>query len=142
MSKLRPEYTVERLHERQQGKLPGLLGVQVLSLEQGALTAELTVRDELLAPNGFLHAATVIGLADTACGYACLAHLPETARNFTTIELKSNFLGTATRRHDPRGRQSRASGPQHAGVGRHGHRSERQDDGAVSLHADGVVLSG
>jgi uncharacterized protein (TIGR00369 family) len=73
-----------------------LLGVHVLSLEQGTLTAELTVRDELLAPNGFLHAATVIGLADTACGYACLAHLPETARNFTTVELKSNFLGTAT----------------------------------------------
>lgn len=96
MSKLRPEYTVERLHERQKGKLPGLLGVHVLSLDEGVLTAELTVREELLAPNGFLHAATVIGLADTACGYACLAHLPETARNFTTIELKSNFLGTAT----------------------------------------------
>jgi uncharacterized protein (TIGR00369 family) len=96
MSKLRPEYTVERLHERQKGKLPGLLGVRVLSLDQGMLSAELTVREELLAPNGFLHAATVIGLADTACGYACLAHLPETARNFTTVELKSNFLGTAT----------------------------------------------
>ena len=96
MSKLRLEYTAERLHERQKGKLPGLLGVHVLALEQGALTAELTVREELLAPNGFLHAATVIGLADTACGYACLAHLPETARNFTTVELKSNFLGTAT----------------------------------------------
>jgi uncharacterized protein (TIGR00369 family) len=96
MSQLRPQYTIERLHERQRGKLPGLLGVHVLSLEQGVLTAELTVRDELLAPNGFLHAATVIGLADTACGYACLAHLPETARNFTTVELKSNFLGTAT----------------------------------------------
>jgi uncharacterized protein (TIGR00369 family) len=96
MSKLRPEYTVEHLHDRQKGSLPDLLGVRVLSLEEGVLTAELTVRKELLAPNGFLHAATVIGLADTACGYACLAHLPETARNFTTVELKSNFLGTAT----------------------------------------------
>ena len=96
MSQLRTEFTIERLHERQRGKLPDLLGVKVLSLEQGGLTAELTVRDELLAPNGFLHAATVIGLADTACGYACIAHLPETARSFTTIELKSNFLGTAT----------------------------------------------
>ena len=70
MSQLRTEFTIERLHERQRGKLPDLLGVKVLSLEQGGLTAELTVRDELLAPNGFLHAATVIGLADTACGYA------------------------------------------------------------------------
>jgi uncharacterized protein (TIGR00369 family) len=96
MSKLRPEYTIERLQERQKGTLPDLLGLRPLSIEEGLLVAELTVRDELLAPNGFLHAATVIGLADTACGYACLAHLPETARNFTTIELKSNFLGTAT----------------------------------------------
>jgi uncharacterized protein (TIGR00369 family) len=96
MSTLRPEYSIDRLHERQKGTLPGLLGFRVVSLEQGSLTGELTVRAELLAPNGFLHAASVIGLADTACGYACLAHLPETARNFTTIELKSNFLGTAT----------------------------------------------
>lgn len=96
MSKLRSEYTIERLHERQKGSLPGLLGVRVTSLEEGTLTAELTVRSELLAPNGFLHAATVIGLADTACGYACLAHLPDNARNFTTIELKSNFVGTST----------------------------------------------
>ena len=96
MSKLRSEYTIDRLHERQKGSLPGLLGVRVTGLEEGALTAELTVRSELLAPNGFLHAATVIGLADTACGYACLAHLPDNARNFTTIELKSNFLGTST----------------------------------------------
>ncbi|WP_233828636.1 PaaI family thioesterase [Paraburkholderia sp. ZP32-5] len=96
MSKLRPEYTIERLHERQKGTLPDLLGLRAVSVDEGLLVAELTVRDQLLAPNGFLHAATVIGLADTACGYACLAHLPETARNFTTIELKSNFLGTAT----------------------------------------------
>ena len=96
MSTLRPEYSIERLHDRQKGKLPDLLGFRVASLEQGSLIGELTIRSELLAPNGFLHAATVIGLADTACGYACLAHLPESAKNFTTIELKSNFLGTAT----------------------------------------------
>ena len=56
--------------------------------------AELDLRPELLAPNGFLHAASIIALADTACGYGCLAHLPTGAENFTTIELKSNFLGT------------------------------------------------
>jgi 1,4-dihydroxy-2-naphthoyl-CoA hydrolase len=94
MSKLRAGCTVESLMERQRGSLPDMLGVRVIALEEGSLTAELTVRRELLAPNGFLHAASVIGLADTACGYACIAHLPETARSFTTIELKSNFLGT------------------------------------------------
>lgn len=94
MGKLRTSCTIESLTERQRGSLPDMLGVRVIALEEGSLTAELTVRRELLAPNGFLHAASVIGLADTACGYACIAHLPETARSFTTIELKSNFLGT------------------------------------------------
>ena len=53
------------------------------------------MRQELLAPNGFLHAGAVVTLADTAAGYGCMANLPEGARSFTTIELKSNFLGTA-----------------------------------------------
>lgn len=96
MSKLRTDRPLESLIKLQPGTLPELLGFRALTLEQGTLTAELTVRPDLLAPNGFLHAATVIGLADTACGYACLAHLPEAAKSFTTIELKSNFLGTAT----------------------------------------------
>lgn len=95
MSTLRTDVTIESLLERQRGRLPDLLGLRPISLEQGQLRAELDVRPELLAPNGFLHAATVIGLADTACGYACLAHLPPNAKNFTTIEIKSNHLGTA-----------------------------------------------
>ena len=95
MSTLRYDITIESLLERQRGRLPDLLGFRPLFLEQGLLRAELDVRSDLLAPNGFLHAATVIGLADTACGYACLAHLPPNAKNFTTIEIKSNHLGTA-----------------------------------------------
>ncbi|CAG9239524.1 Phenylacetic acid degradation protein [Paraburkholderia tropica] len=95
MSTLRPEITLASLHERQQGRLPELLGFRAVALEQGILRAELDIRSNLLAPNGFLHAATVICLADTACGYGCYAHLPPTAKNFTTVELKSNFVGTA-----------------------------------------------
>jgi 1,4-dihydroxy-2-naphthoyl-CoA hydrolase len=95
MSTLRHDVTIESLLERQRGRLPDLLGFRPIALEQGLLRAELDVRSDLLAPNGFLHAATVIGLADTACGYACLAHLPPNAKNFTTIEIKSNHLGTA-----------------------------------------------
>jgi 1,4-dihydroxy-2-naphthoyl-CoA hydrolase len=36
-----------------------------------------------------------VTLADTACGYGCMANLPTGASSFTTIELKSNHLGTA-----------------------------------------------
>ena len=86
---------VETFSRRGDGRLPGLVGVRVVAVEHRMLVAELDIRPELLAPNGFLHAASVIALADTACGYGCIAHLPEGAESFTTIELKSNFLGTA-----------------------------------------------
>ena len=95
MSTLRTDVTIDSLHARQRGRLPELIGFRAVALDQGLLRAELDIRSELLAPNGFLHAATVVCLADTACGYGCLAHLPPNAKNFTTIELKSNFLGTA-----------------------------------------------
>lgn len=78
-----------------QGHLPGLMGLRVLSVEEGRLCAELDLRQALFAPNGYLHAGTVVTLADTACGYGCVANLPEGAKGFTTIELKSNHLGTA-----------------------------------------------
>src|SRR5437868_10463983 len=92
---LRPGITAALLTERGHGYLPALVGLRVMALEQGMLVAELDIRPELLAPNNYLHAATVIALADTACGFACIAHLPPGAESFTTIELKTNFLGTA-----------------------------------------------
>ena len=92
---LRPGITLEKMNARGAGRLPALFGFRVMAVEQGLLVAELDIRPELLAPNGFLHAATVIALADTACGYGCMAHLPKGAENFTTVELKCNFLGTA-----------------------------------------------
>jgi uncharacterized protein (TIGR00369 family) len=76
------------------GKLPGYLGVHVLSVNGRELRAELAVRPELTAPNGYLHAGSLVTLADTCCGYGCRANLPEGANGFTTIELKSNHLGT------------------------------------------------
>jgi 1,4-dihydroxy-2-naphthoyl-CoA hydrolase len=47
------------------------------------------------SPNGFLHAGSVVTLADTAAGYGCVALMPAGASGFTTVELKSNHLGTA-----------------------------------------------
>jgi len=91
----RPDQTLEVLNARGDGRLPGPFGFRVTAIDETMLAAELDIRPELLAPNGYLHAATVIALADTACGYGCIAHLPPGAERFTTIELKSNFLGTA-----------------------------------------------
>jgi uncharacterized protein (TIGR00369 family) len=87
--------TIEQLNARSQGFLPGLIGVEFISIEPGRATSRLVLRPELLAPNGYLHAATIIALADTTCGYGTITDLPSGAHNFTTIELKTNFLNTA-----------------------------------------------
>ena len=101
-----------------QGYLPGLIGIEFLEVARGRVTSRLTVRPELTAPNGYLHAATVIALADSSCGYGTMASLPDGARGFTTIELKSNFLGTLLEgRHRLRG-HARARRAHHPGLGR------------------------
>lgn len=85
----------EALTRRGEGMLPGLLGIEVISVSPGESLMRMKVARKLLAPNGFLHAAAVVGLADTAAGYGTIATLPQGAKGFTTIELKSNFTGTA-----------------------------------------------
>src|SRR5437773_11356928 len=92
---MREGLTLELLNQRGTGRLPELVGFRVTGFGEGHVDAELDIRPDLLAPNGYLHAATVIALADTACGYGCITHLPEGATGFTTVELKSNFIGTA-----------------------------------------------
>ena len=77
-----------------QAMMPELIGIEWLSLGQGKVTGRVKIRQDLLAPNDFLHAASIIGLADTACGYGAFTHLPVGAENFTTLEVKANFLST------------------------------------------------
>ena len=86
----------EQLQEVARGTFPGFLGIEFVSGEHGAVRARLPLRPELLAPNGYLHAGAVVGLADSLCGFGTMLSLPEGALGFTTIELKSNFLRTAT----------------------------------------------
>ena len=87
--------TPEHFNSFGQGHLPGLMGVEIVTVSGEAVESRMSVRREVMAPNGFLHAASVVALADTSCGYGCVAILPQSAKGFTTIELKANFLGTA-----------------------------------------------
>jgi 1,4-dihydroxy-2-naphthoyl-CoA hydrolase len=89
------KYSPESMNKFGAASLPGFLGIEITRVADGEVAARLDIKPHLLAPNGYLHAGTVISLADTAAGYACVANLPEGANNFTTIELKSNHLGTA-----------------------------------------------
>jgi 1,4-dihydroxy-2-naphthoyl-CoA hydrolase len=76
------------------GTFPALVGIEFEHAGEGTALARLELRPELLAPNGYLHAGAVVALADTVCGFGCVGSLPEGALGFTTIELKTNFIGT------------------------------------------------
>ena len=82
-------------NQRSSGHLPGHLGIVITHISVSEVRSELPVAKWLMASNGFLHAGGVVTLADTSSGYGCIANLPEGATGFTTIELKSNHLGTA-----------------------------------------------
>jgi 1,4-dihydroxy-2-naphthoyl-CoA hydrolase len=76
------------------GKLPGHLGIVITEVSALRVSGELPVAESVMAPNGYLHAGAIVTLADTVSGYGCVANLPADAAGFTTIELKSNHLGT------------------------------------------------
>ncbi len=90
-----PDELARQYDQLQQGFLPGELGLVWEAVAPGRAAGALTVERRHMAPNRFLHAAAVVALADTACGYGCMASLPEGASGFTTLELKSNFLASA-----------------------------------------------
>ncbi len=89
------EFTPEFFNEFGLEHLPAHMGIVVTHVLAGELRAEFQVQRLLLAPNGYLHAGSVVSLADTCTGYGCIANLPEGATGFATLELKSNHLGTA-----------------------------------------------
>ena len=92
---LRPGFDLHRFKDFGKDYLPGLVGIVFTEVSEGVIKGEVELRKALLAPNGYLHAGTIIAFADTLAGYGCISHLPANAQNFTTVELKANFLNTA-----------------------------------------------
>ena len=86
---------VEQFNRFGAAHLPGHLGMEFTHVAAGEARGRFTVAQRLMAPNGYLHAGAIVALADTCCGYGCMASFPQGASGFTTIELKSNHLGTA-----------------------------------------------
>jgi uncharacterized protein (TIGR00369 family) len=121
----------ERLSALLPGHLPGLFGIELLQAEHGFVEGRLELRPDFMAPNDYLHAATVVALADTLCGMGCLASLPQGATRFTTIELKTNFV-----------RSARADDALHAEARlAHGGRTTQVWDAAVRRESDGKDLA-
>ncbi|HEY6722124.1 MAG TPA: PaaI family thioesterase, partial [Burkholderiales bacterium] len=92
---LRPGFDVQRFNHFGKDHFPGFVGLVLTEVIEGLVKGELELRKALLAPNGYLHAGAIVTFADTLAGYGCIAHLPGNAQNFTTVELKANFLNTA-----------------------------------------------
>jgi uncharacterized protein (TIGR00369 family) len=89
------ELTLSQLQELGSSGFPGLLGIEFEQAGDGFVQARLALEEKHMAPNGYLHAGTVVGFADSACGYGCILNLPDGATGFTTVELKTNFLRSA-----------------------------------------------
>jgi 1,4-dihydroxy-2-naphthoyl-CoA hydrolase len=111
--------------------LPELFGIDFMTVEHGFAEGRMELREEFMAPNDYLHAAAVVALADTLCGYGCLASLPEGAGNFTTIELKTNFVRSA-RTGDALHAEARLA---------HGGRTTQVWDAVVRRESDGKDLA-
>ena len=118
------------LTERQKGHLPDHMNLEWLEARPGFVRGRFSVQQHHMAPNGFLHAASVIALADSACGYGCVISKPDTAIGFTTIELKTNFLGTA-----------RDGGVAAAATMVHGGRNTQVWDAVVTNEATGKTMA-
>jgi len=85
---------VERLNAFTANKHPGHVGVALTYCDADRVEGKLTVTEPVIAGTGFLWAPVVITLADWLCAAGMSPNLPEGA-SFTTVELKTNFLGSA-----------------------------------------------
>lgn len=94
MGHLRKDLTLETLNTRIGENLPGYLGISMTGFGEGEMSSRMALKAIHFAPNTYLHAGSIVTLADTTAGFGTFAHLPEGSTGFTTIELKSNFLGT------------------------------------------------
>ncbi len=83
------------LNEFGKDRLPGMLGLEILSCSADRVTGRIPIADPLIAGTGFVWAPVVLALADVLCAYGAGRARPEASKSFTTVELKANFIGTA-----------------------------------------------
>lgn len=98
-----PSDDVKRSNEFARDRHPGHVGVEILECEPDGVIGRLDVRRDLVAGTGFLWAPVIITLADWLCAVGTGASVPE-GSTFTTLELKTNFLGTVREGGAIRGR--------------------------------------
>ena len=70
------------------------LGMTASALSPERVVAHLEWRPELCTAGGLLHGGAVMALADTAGAACAYLNLPADATGTSTIESKTNFVGT------------------------------------------------
>ena len=74
-------------------KLPGLLGIVVTQVNQEAVRAEIEVTQSHMAPNGFLHAGTVVTLAAVAYSHLTLPTICSGSISVGAVSLEKKNVG-------------------------------------------------
>ena len=70
------------------------IGAELVTVAPGEVVIALAFRDDLTQQHGYLHAAIVTAIVDSACGFAAYSLMPPEAA-VLTIEYKVNFLAPA-----------------------------------------------
>ena len=70
------------------------IGARLVKIAAGQVQIDMAVRDDLTQQHGYVAAAIVTAIVDTACGYAAMSLMPAGA-GVLTVEYKVNFLSPA-----------------------------------------------
>jgi uncharacterized protein (TIGR00369 family) len=72
-----------------------LKGVTFTEADKNRVVARMPVRPDLCTLGHVLHGGAIMALADSVGAAATVINLPEDAKGTTTIESKTNFIGSA-----------------------------------------------
>ena len=114
---------------------PGTSESSSPTLDDTVLQAELALRPEHFAPNGFVHAGVLVTLADTAAGYGCVANLPPDSRGLHDARAEGELPRRRPWRDAAVRGQGGASRQDDPGLGCDDHRRCRPHARPLPLHA-------
>lgn len=72
-----------------------LMGVEILERSKARVRGRLVVREDLCTAGSILHGGAYMAFADALGAIGGVLNLPEGAARTTTLESKTNFLGSA-----------------------------------------------
>jgi len=72
-----------------------LLQIEIVEAGKEGIRGKLKVRPEMCTAGQILHGGAIMSFADTLGAFAAMHVLPEGSTGTTTLESKTNFLGSA-----------------------------------------------